>query len=183
MRFARDKWIEERASWRAVILLNLVRSANTILDALSQEMDDEQFGLDDAFVFDDYYRRYRLRLGPLLQGVESNLKRLLGAQPDEIEPRKQIRPIMLSSPEFFVRSRTWRSFLQTARGPEFSGCSVEQDLPNIFDSTEVIASCKDDIKALWRDDVVQAMLEKRRFRLEDSASLSACLHFFLSRVF
>jgi guanine nucleotide-binding protein subunit alpha len=146
-------------------------------------MDDEQFGLDDAFVFDDYYRRYRLRLGPLLQGAESNLKRLLGAQPEEIEPRKQIRPIMLSSPEFFVRSRTWRSFLQTTQGPEFSGCSVEQDLPSIFDSTEVIASCKDDIKALWRDDVVQAMLAKRRFRLEDSASLSACLRFFLSPVF
>ncbi|OAX39062.1 G-alpha-domain-containing protein [Rhizopogon vinicolor AM-OR11-026] len=173
MRFARDKWIEERASWRAVILLNLVRSANTILHALSQEMDDEQFGLDDAFTFDDYYRRYRLRLSPLLQGVESNLKRLLGAQPEEIEPQKQTHPITLSprtSPEFFVRSRTWRNFLQTTRGPEVSGCSLEQDLPDIIDSTEAIANCKDDIKTLWRNDIVQAMLAKRRIRLEDSAS-------------
>ncbi|KAJ8579833.1 G-alpha-domain-containing protein [Rhizopogon salebrosus TDB-379] len=173
MQFARDKWIEERVSWRAVILLNLVRSANTILDAFSQEKDDEQFGLDDAFTFDDYYRRYRLRLSPVLQTVENNLKRLLGAKPDEIELRKPTRPILLSPrtpPEFFVRSRTWRNFIQSTQGPEFSGCPAEQDLPNIFDSTEAIANCKDDIKALWSDDIVQAMLAKRRIRLEDSAS-------------
>jgi guanine nucleotide-binding protein alpha-1 subunit len=174
MQFARDKWIEERVSWRAVILLNLVRSANTILDAFSQEKDDEQFGLDDAFTFDDYYRRYRLRLSPVLQTVENNLKRLLGAKPDEIELRKPARPILLSPrtpPEFFVRSRTWRNFIQSTQGPEFSGCPAEQDLPNIFDSTEAIANCKDDIKSIWSDDIVQAMLAKRRIRLEDSASL------------
>jgi len=173
MRFARDKWIEERASWRAVILLNLVRSANTILSALSAEMNDEQFGLDNAFTFDDYYRRYILRLSPLLQTVESNLKRLLGVQ---VEPRKQTRPITLSprtSPELFVRSGTWRNFLQTTRGLESPGCPVEQDLPNIVNSTAAIADCKDDIKALWRDDIVQAMLAKRRIPLEDSATLSA----------
>lgn len=182
MRFARDKWIEERASWRVVILLNLVRSANTILNALSEEMDDEQFGLDDAFTFDDYYRRYRLRLSPLLLAVESNLKCLLGAQPEEIESWKQARPMLSrrTSPEFFVRSRTWCNFLQTTRGPESSECSVDQNLPNIFDSTAAIANCKEDIKELWRDDIVQAMLAKRRIRLEDSANLLACL-FSISR--
>ncbi|KDQ53612.1 hypothetical protein JAAARDRAFT_39301 [Jaapia argillacea MUCL 33604] len=36
--YAYRAWSEERASWRAVIQLNLVRSVNTILDILSKEM-------------------------------------------------------------------------------------------------------------------------------------------------
>ncbi|KAG2139224.1 guanine nucleotide binding protein, alpha subunit [Suillus clintonianus] len=174
MRFARDKWIEERASWRAVILLNLVRSANTILDALSQEMDDlepDRPDDGDAFKFDDYYRQYKVRLSPL-QAVESNLKHLLGATED-LQPRQQISPTTLSpcgSPEFFVRSRTWRNFLQTTQGPEFPRRSFQQDLPTLLDSTDVIANGKDDIKALWRDSHIQDMLWRRKTRLEDSAS-------------
>lgn len=171
MRFARDRWTEERASWRAVILLNLVRSANTILDALSREMDDvDPDQLDDAFKFDDYYRQYKVRLSPL-QAVESNLKRLLGATED-IQPRKQISPTTIApcgSPEFFVRSRTWRNFLQTTRGTEVSRHSLQQDLPTLLDSTDAIANGKDDIKALWRDNRIQAMLCRRKTRLEDSA--------------
>lgn len=171
MRFARDRWTEERASWRAVILLNLVRSANTILDALSREMDDvDPDQLDDAFKFDDYYRQYKVRLSPL-QAVESNLKRLLGATED-IQPRKQISPTIIApcgSPEFFVRSRTWRNFLQTTRGTEVSRHSLQHDLPTLLDSTDAIANGKDDIKALWRDNRIQAMLCRRKTRLEDSA--------------
>ncbi|KAG2066838.1 G-alpha-domain-containing protein [Suillus decipiens] len=171
MRFARDRWTEERASWRAVILLNLVRSANTILDALSREMDDvDPDQLDDAFKFDDYYRQYKVRLSPL-QAVESNLKRLLGATED-IQPRKQISPTIIApcgSPEFFVRSRTWRNFLQTTRGTEVSRHSLQHDLPTLLDSTDAIANGKDDIKALWRDSRIQAMLCRRKTRLEDSA--------------
>ncbi|KAG1843303.1 guanine nucleotide binding protein, alpha subunit [Suillus subalutaceus] len=171
MRFARDRWIEERASWRAVILLNLVRSANTILDALSQEMDDlDPDELDDAFRFDDYYRQYKVRLSPL-QAVESNLKRLLGATED-IQLRKRNSPTTIApcgSPEFFVRSRTWRNFIQTTRDTESPRHSCQQDLSTLLDSTDVIANGKDDIKALWRDSDIQAMLWRRKTRLEDSA--------------
>lgn len=172
MRFARDRWIEERASWRAVILLNLVRSANTILDALSQEMDDiDPDELDDTFKFDDFYRQYKVRLSPL-QAVENNLKHLLGATED-IQLRKQISPTTIppcGSPEFFVRSRTWRNFVQTTRGTDSPRHSCQQDLSTLLDSTDVIANGKDDIKALWRDTRIQDMLWRRKTRLEDSAS-------------
>ncbi|KAG2039319.1 guanine nucleotide binding protein, alpha subunit [Suillus americanus] len=172
MRFARDRWIEERASWRAVILLNLVRSANTILDALSQEMDDiDPDELDDTFKFDDFYRQFKVRLSPL-QAVENNLKHLLGATED-IQLRKQISPTTIppcGSPEFFVRSRTWRNFVQTTRGTDSPRHSCQQDLSTLLDSTDVIANGKDDIKALWRDTRIQDMLWRRKTRLEDSAS-------------
>jgi guanine nucleotide-binding protein subunit alpha len=140
-------------------------------------MDDvDPDGLDDAFKFDDYYRQYKVRLSPL-QAVESNLKRLLGAT-EEIQPRKQISRTTTAhsgSPEFFVRSRSWRNFLQTIQGSDSESPrhSFQQDLPALLDSTDVIANGKDDIKALWRDSHIQAMLWKRKTRLEDSAGLSA----------
>jgi hypothetical protein len=39
------------------------------------------------------------------------------------------------------------------------------------DATEVIASCRDDMKALWEDKAVQALLQKHNNRLQDSAGL------------
>jgi len=35
---ANQAWLDERASWRSVIYLNLVRSVNDILDVLVQQM-------------------------------------------------------------------------------------------------------------------------------------------------
>jgi guanine nucleotide-binding protein subunit alpha len=39
------------------------------------------------------------------------------------------------------------------------------------EATEVIASCREDMKSLWTDEVVRSVLVKRRLRLEDSAGL------------
>lgn len=36
---------------------------------------------------------------------------------------------------------------------------------------EVIASCRDDIKALWEDDIVAEVLNRRKVRLEDGPGL------------
>ena len=37
------------------------------------------------------------------------------------------------------------------------------------DATEVIASCRDDMKALWEDKAVQALFQKHNICLQDSA--------------
>ncbi|TFY58140.1 hypothetical protein EVJ58_g6593, partial [Rhodofomes roseus] len=37
------------------------------------------------------------------------------------------------------------------------------------DATEVIAGCREDMKALWEDEVVREMLARQRMRMEDSA--------------
>ena len=39
------------------------------------------------------------------------------------------------------------------------------------DATDVIASCKDDMKTLWNDPEVKAVLKKRKVKLQDSAGL------------
>ena len=41
----------------------------------------------------------------------------------------------------------------------------------VDEATDVIAKCKDDIKALWTDEAVRLVLKKRKIRLEDSAGL------------
>ena len=46
------------------------------------------------------------------------------------------------------------------------GAAGERD-----DATEVIAGCREDVRALWEDGVVQEMLARQRIRLADSAGL------------
>ena len=38
MAYTPRAWVQERASWKAVIQLNLIRSINTIVDALAEEL-------------------------------------------------------------------------------------------------------------------------------------------------
>lgn len=189
MRFARDKWVQERASWRTVLQLNLVHSVNTILKALQDAFDnDDEEG--EALPFTDKHHLLRLRLRPL-GGVESDLKRLLGVKAEDMleyspptSPTLSPRTSRTSS-EFYVRSRNWRSFLQASRveDAESSRRPIKHDGVSSQDATEVIASCKNDIMALWADDVIREMLRRHRVRLEDSASLSVLFSFRLDTSF
>ncbi|KAH7881885.1 guanine nucleotide binding protein, alpha subunit [Phlebopus sp. FC_14] len=169
MRFAWDKWVQERASWRTVIQLNLVRSVNTILEALQQELSEEEVTEGQ---FTNKHHLLSMRLGPL-RGVETDLKRLLGAKPEEVQatpsealPTGSAR----TSSEFFVRSRNFRNFLQASRSTDGQRQSIRQEGVSSHDITEVIVGCKDDVKSLWRDNAIQEMVERRKIRLEDSAS-------------
>lgn len=182
MRFARDKWVQERASWRTVLQLNLVRSVNAILDALQDAFDDDDE--EDALPFTDKHHLLRLRLRPL-RGVEGDLKRLLGVKAEDMpehSPQTSPRLSPRTSSEFYVRSRHWRSFLQASRinDTENSRRPVKHDGVNSQDVTEVIAGCKNDIIALWADRIIHEMLRRYRVRLEDSASLFVSFSFLLT---
>ncbi|KAG9311933.1 guanine nucleotide binding protein, alpha subunit [Chiua virens] len=172
MRFARDKWIQERASWRTVLQLNLVHSVNTILETIQDALDDEE--AEEAFPLTDKHHLLRMRLRPL-RGVESDLKRLLGVKAEDvIQPSPTTSPKLSprASSEFYVRSRNWRNFLQASRidEAESSRRPIKHDGVSTQDVTEVISGCKNDIVALWRDPVVRDILRKYKVRLEDSAS-------------
>lgn len=189
MRFARDNWVQERASWKAVLQLNLVHSVNTILKALQTAFDNddcEEEQEQEPLPFTPKHQLLRLRLRPL-GGVEADLKRLLGVKSEDILEQSPPTSPWLSprtsrtSSEFFVRSRNWRNFLQASRIDESTESScrpIKHDGVSSQDITEVIAGCKDDIIALWADDVVREMLRRHKVRLEDSASLFVL--FFLS---
>ena len=45
------------------------------------------------------------------------------------------------------------------------------DGSKLEDATEIIASCADDMKALWEDPVVQGVLKKHNTRIQDMPGL------------
>lgn len=166
-------------AWRAVVQLNLLRNVNTILDALAQEMsapltaavDD---GSDDESIagpsnapsqrppplrFTEEHRVLRLRLLPL-RSVQEDLQARLGAA-DWPTPKQEAggkaRP-----QDFFVWSNAgWKN------SPSDAPRSMKQRRASEESETAgVLASCADDIKALWKNETVQTMLRKRRMRLD-----------------
>jgi guanine nucleotide-binding protein alpha-1 subunit len=191
MKYARASWKQERASWRAVVQLNLVRSIITIVQILQDEMDSPNDAEDrrrpstgsSALDVDetqplplpltDKHQLLKLRLGPLRR-IEADLKKRLGSGTEEItsdninadadyHANNEGRP---RPTEFGVRAL--KDALSGPTKPEGASLDGEQQ---IDETTEVIVGCKDDMKALWTDEAVRAVLKKRRMRVEDSAGL------------
>lgn len=200
MKYAKEEWLRERAAWRAVIQLNLVRSINTISDTLQAEMDgDEVVSFDDdtrsaqrptssasrselpPVTLTDQHQLLRRRLGPLRR-VEADLKRLLGAGTEEVMASNSDASQMSASPfpgavrgrqEFQVGIRSWKDVIERAESPRPRGGSQlghDAQSPS-QDATEVIAGCRDDMKNLWADNVVKTVLRRRNVNLENAAGL------------
>lgn len=188
MRYAPDDWEKERNGWRAVVQLNLVRSIITILGVVEKELngesttdkDDEPIHTDDAELetpeFGEEHRLLSKRLTPLL-GVETELKRRLGAGSDSVQTDQP----MVSTPfegapdpdtnprramaEFAVRS--WKDVVD----PNGRSLPTEATTAVVDSLSDVIAGCKDDMKILWNDKNVRIALKRRELRLPDSAGL------------
>ena len=212
MTYARDAWNAERASWRSVIQLNLVRSIITIVETLQAEMAGDHPESDSprhfpalnpknssismnsvdvipqqsttmSSLLNGKHQLLQLRLGPLRR-VEADLKKRFGAQADEDDGRHTI-PLGSLGLDFepqaaykeFGVSRLTEAlsksllFQKIIRGNEHNhGKSATID--NVVDEvTEVIASCKDDMVALWSDPAVRTVLKKWNIHMEDSAGL------------
>ena len=189
MTYAQQAWAEERAAWRTVIQLNLLRNVNTILDVLTQEMsaavvddssdEDLLAGPSSSKAppqaplrFSEKHRLLRLRLLPL-RSVQEDLQARLGAsdwptpKTGSDDSNSRHRP-----QDFFVWSNaSWKSALRPGRHSVDAAARAEKGLAKRKESHEkettgVLASCADDIKALWRDETVQEMLRRRRVRLD-----------------
>ncbi|TFK81584.1 G-alpha-domain-containing protein [Polyporus arcularius HHB13444] len=224
--FSPKAWRAERESWRAVIQLNLIRSVNSILDVLSQEMGKSTNLTSHATITSPFVRPMtspssthghgsasesptsespsgppiqfththallKLRLGPLRR-VEADLKQLIGAATDEIT-QSDSNPghddttsgdeLSAAAPfengagrrrpaEYYVRSNaSWRDAVRGAYNrisgnddPSRAGGAA--DGIKLDDATEIIASCAEDMQALWSDEVVQDVLRRRKIRPE-----------------
>ncbi|KAI6025557.1 guanine nucleotide binding protein, alpha subunit [Pisolithus marmoratus] len=162
MQFAPENWARERASWRTVIQLNLVRSVNAILDAVKHPVGDDE----NKISFTERHQLLVMRLSPL-RSVELDLKRLLGAATnpvDVVEPSPAIHTVSpRASAEFYFCA----SF---ANGNGNGRSHTRSEGVNSTNASEIIAECSEDIKDLWEDDVIQGMIKRRGLRLEDSAT-------------
>jgi hypothetical protein len=188
MRYARAAWEKERASWRAVVQLNVVRSIITILAMVEAEMngeiaantdddgedfldDDEEDNQDVALKFSDRHQLLIIRLAPLRQ-VEADLKRRLGAGVEPVVPLLPMSATPFDDPytpphskrkltEFSVRC--WKDVLDPSAPQTHADCST------LDSATLTIAGWKDDMKVLWEDKFVRIALKRRKVRLLDSA--------------
>jgi guanine nucleotide-binding protein subunit alpha len=194
MKYARAAWKSERAGWRSVIQLNLIHSIITIVETLQREVDgdhlddmsdDENIGTDafhePTFTLTEKHRLLKLRLGPLRR-VEADLKKHLGASSEDFSSRPMQAtpfdapsmrtgsppPFMRRANEFVVRS--WKDALKPSMS-RATHAGQTREKPDSDEATEVIAGCREDMKALWEDETVQTVLKKRKLQLDESAGL------------
>ena len=185
MRYAAVQWEKERAGWRSVVQLNVVRTIISIQKVIEAEMngdvpadseDDQpcynEANLDEVFKFTDRHQLLMIRLTPLL-GVEAELKHRLGAGTDPVSmPFNSMSATPFDTPsgnqfrrkpEFSVRS--WREVLDPSS-------RVADSSSNTLDApTSVLVGCRDDMKALWDDKAVRLAIKRHRLQLPDSAGL------------
>lgn len=136
-----------------------------------------------ALRFKEKHRLLKLRLGPL-SGVQADLEQKLGAASAELKSTS----VTTAAPfdhtqnrralqEFSINSNNgWKTALDKFR--TIRPLRAENDLSSIQktkqdedDISEVLASCKEDIKTIWDDPTVKEMLNRRKIRIEDAPGL------------
>ncbi|KAH9916664.1 G-protein alpha subunit [Fomitopsis serialis] len=177
--FSPQHFRSERAAWRTIIQLNLIRSIKRLLEVLQQELDEStqplRTGAPDkgkgkaatvrfsTSPLTDQHRRMRMRLSPLLPIEEQLTRRLLPDANDRLQ-------------DVCVRAGSgWKGLLagiQQDGGADGQARAKEPRRPSTAegrrdDPTAVLAACRDDIIALWEDPVVRAVLKRRGVRLQD----------------
>ncbi|KAH9837774.1 G-alpha-domain-containing protein [Rhodofomes roseus] len=121
--------------------------------------------------FTDRHALLKLRLTPL-RGLQHDLEDTLGVSgTDDIEhplQRASTRsPARRTSQEAFIRSHTsWKSKLRSVSEGNLDGMSKRYREAKTREAMEVLAGCKDDIREVWEDEMVQEMLRQRKFVTE-----------------
>ncbi|KAF8200745.1 guanine nucleotide binding protein, alpha subunit [Pholiota molesta] len=154
MTYAQKSWSEERLSWKAVILLNLVRSVNIMTDILESHLDMTTLSSTSRILTE-----------------HRNLKLFLGAGSGEMEATDKHRTddlqtsAKLGDQEFCLHSSSgWKSILAQIRHPQ---PGKRSDLHRV--AYDVVRGCKEDIQWLWKDTVTQRILHDRHLRLEHAS--------------
>jgi guanine nucleotide-binding protein alpha-1 subunit len=73
--------------------------------------------------------------------------------------------------DFFIRgSNGWKTALDKIGGRKHRD-SISTPDKERDDATEMLVTCRDDIKSLWEDKVIQELLKRRNLRMEDAPGL------------
>ncbi|KXN84487.1 Guanine nucleotide-binding protein alpha-4 subunit [Leucoagaricus sp. SymC.cos] len=162
----------ERASWRAIIQLNIVQAFHLIMDAIAQAQRQAKREADDhdpqdlpALTVEHF--RIRQRLLPLLE-IENTLIRQLSP----VTSRQKSSGHRLSLKEVAVNSATsWKECFQKLMNNERDSLDSEAlvDWDDPSDPGKVLNACLEDMIRLWNDPVVQELLDKLKLRMREQA--------------
>ncbi|KXN90120.1 Guanine nucleotide-binding protein alpha-4 subunit [Leucoagaricus sp. SymC.cos] len=177
----------EKASWRAVIQLNVTRSIRLILEAMTETQlppgdssrPNSPSPPADLPALSPEHLRLKMRLLPLQQVEENLLRRLSSAGSSEIEAT-HLSPVTNlpysgragKAKEVTVNSTSqWKGafsrLLSNARSSFESGADINFSDPN--DPGVVLHACAEDMILLWNDPTIKQLLSARKQRLEDMA--------------
>ncbi|KAF8995481.1 guanine nucleotide binding protein, alpha subunit [Cyathus striatus] len=173
----------ERASWRAVVQLNVVRSIRTILDAMTDAQ--EQMSSPSSVsplamsrsaspsiklpTLTPEHLKLKMRLLPLQQVEEALLRKLTPAGSPEFEATPRAAK---TGKEVAVNSTTpWKGafsrLLSATRSSFESGMDIDFDDPN--DPGVILHACAEDMVRLWNDPTIKELLKAVKIRPEDMA--------------
>ncbi|TFK74549.1 G-alpha-domain-containing protein [Pluteus cervinus] len=180
----------ERASWRAVVQLNVVRSMRLILDAMAEAhaSSTPRSSLSSPHApstpehtnlpaLTPELLKLKMRLLPL-QKVEEALLRKLSPTGDEDREATHLSPVTNLSysgragNEVAVNSSSaWKGafsrLLNSRTSTDTSHDQIDFDNPN--DPGVILHACSEDMIRLWEDPTVKKLLTAQRIRLEDMA--------------
>lgn len=170
----------ERASWRAVIQLNVVRSIHLISDAISKA-EKTSSGSQD-FVVDliasPELLKLKLRLAPLLQVEETLIRRLTPAGSSETEATLRIGRDMSYSErtknymkEVTINSAVqWKgSFGRRDVGRSSFDADKAMNWEDADDPGRILHACSEDMIRLWEDPMTKKFLEAQKLRVRELA--------------
>ncbi|KAJ7757579.1 guanine nucleotide binding protein, alpha subunit [Mycena metata] len=166
----------ERASWRAIVQLNVVRSIHVILDAITRAQNPNErppsarssVSSSDSLRVDSELAHLKTRLSSLLDIEKKLLKRLSLPGSTEWEPTERPMSRKRQSREIAVNSAVaWKGAFTNGRESFDSDHLVDWDDPE--DPGILLHARSEDMKRLWAHPTVQAILEKQSIRLQELA--------------
>lgn len=176
LNFSDTVFAEERASWRAVVFLNVITSFKTILQALAKEFestsDSPRSPADDFVIQLDggttaRFAEMKMRLSPVLH-IESALVRKLNGGTDW--PNTKNGNASLQQPtEVSVRGQGWKKAFQSHRHQSAkanAGDGIDWD--DREDPGVILNACRNEMMALWNNQRVRDVLKRQKILLEDS---------------
>ncbi|EAU91545.2 guanine nucleotide-binding protein alpha-4 subunit [Coprinopsis cinerea okayama7 len=189
----------ERASWRAVIQLNVVRSIRLILNLMSEVSASSGNGrstptsmmatsrpgspsadqFDSGVVLGPELLKLKMRLAPLQQVEESLLRKLSPPGSTDFEAT-HLAPV--TNLPYAVRSGKFTREIAVHSNSQWKGAfsrlmtSVRTSIGSEIDLTEdpndpgvILNACADDMIKLWNHPIIKTLLLAHNLRLEDKA--------------
>ncbi|TFK20389.1 G-alpha-domain-containing protein [Coprinopsis marcescibilis] len=168
----------EKASWRAVIQLNLVRSFHVMFDAVTRAQELNQKG-ENALIIPPELLRIKLRIMPLLAIENILIRRLTPEGSGEVEAvqlgastglakaertKHYIKEVAINSTKGWKEAFTGNPASPTRQSFE-SGDDIDWNDPK--DPGRVIHECAEDMIKFWNDPIIQRLLNQQNMRMQE----------------
>ncbi|KAE9408619.1 G-protein alpha subunit [Gymnopus androsaceus JB14] len=181
----------EKASWRAVVQLNVARSIRIILDAMSLAQQQQSSPLSptspvlsidsrsssptpepDLPMLTPELLKLKMRLSPLLQVENSLWSRFSPEDGAQMHLASITNTPITRTKEAYVHSAlAWKSAFSRLMSSSTSRSSVDSEQGIDWDDPKdpgvILHNSADDMKTLWQDTTIRALLDALRLRLED----------------